>query len=66
MFIMTSTPLHIALYTSEQQNEAVRVANKREFLDTYLAEFMVRKSWKFDDPFDSLMELLAKVFPPAE
>jgi hypothetical protein len=36
---------------------------KRDFMDTYLAEFMVRKSWKFDDPFDSLMELLANVFP---
>jgi hypothetical protein len=24
---------------------------------------MVRKSWKFDDPFDSLMELPANVFP---
>ena len=39
---------------------------KRDFMDTYLAEFMVRKWWKLDDPFASLMSLLAEVFPPAE
>jgi transposase-like protein len=39
---------------------------KREFLDTYLAEFMVRKGWKGDDPFDSLLEMIAKMWPPVK
>jgi len=41
---------------------------KRDFLDTYLAEFMVREEMKANgvDPFDSILEKIAAYWPPQE
>jgi len=41
---------------------------KRDFMDTYLAEFMVREEMKADgvDPFDSIIEKIVAYWPPKE
>jgi len=41
---------------------------KRDFLDTYLSEFMVREEMKAadEDSFDSILQKIAAYWPPSE
>ena len=39
---------------------------KRDYLDSYLAEFMTRQLMKDEDPFESIMQMISCIYPPVK